>query len=110
MNQPKYPWSDGPEYVTQCPIRPGTSFKQKIVLSVEIGTLWWHAHSDWSRATVHGALIIHPRIKNDYPFPVPYAEVPIILGKFQYAEYMNIVVLTMYYFILLNYFHFVLLN
>ncbi|KAL7137822.1 hypothetical protein ABFS83_10G119300 [Erythranthe nasuta] len=48
---PRYPWSDGPEYITQCPIRPGSTFRQKIVLSDEVGTLWWHAHSDWSRAT-----------------------------------------------------------
>ena len=42
--------------------------------------MWWHAHSDWSRATVHGALIVYPRIKDDYPFPVPDEEVPIIIG------------------------------
>ncbi|XP_042006131.1 laccase-15-like [Salvia splendens] len=81
VKQPRYPWSDGPEYITQCPIRPGTNFSQKIVLSDEIGTMWWHAHSDWSRATVHGALIVYPRIKDDYPFPVPDEEVPIIIGE-----------------------------
>ncbi|KAG8369250.1 hypothetical protein BUALT_Bualt15G0132000 [Buddleja alternifolia] len=81
VKQPRYPWSDGPEYITQCPIRPGTRFSQKIVLSDEIGTLWWHAHSDWSRATVHGALIVYPKKRNDYPFPKPHAEVPIILGE-----------------------------
>lgn len=80
VKQPRYPWSDGPEYVTQCPIRPGAMFNQKIVLSDEIGTLWWHAHSDWSRATVHGVLVVYPRKKNDYPFPVPHAEIPIVLG------------------------------
>ncbi|KAL3640786.1 hypothetical protein CASFOL_015754 [Castilleja foliolosa] len=81
VKQLRYPWSDGPEYITQCPIRPGRSFNQKIVLSDEIGTLWWHAHSDWSRATVHGALIVYPTKKNDYPFPVPHKEIPIILGE-----------------------------
>ncbi|KAI3465036.1 hypothetical protein Pfo_021699 [Paulownia fortunei] len=81
VKQPRYPWSDGPEYITQCPIRPGATFNQKIVLSDEIGTLWWHAHSDWSRATVHGALIVYPTKKNDYPFPIPNAEIPIILGE-----------------------------
>ncbi|CAA3000243.1 Multicopper oxidase [Olea europaea subsp. europaea] len=81
VKMPRYPWSDGPEYVTQCPIRPGKKFSQKIVLSDEEGTLWWHAHSEWSRATVHGALIIHPEKKNDYPFPNPHAEVPIMLGE-----------------------------
>ncbi|CAI9777989.1 unnamed protein product [Fraxinus pennsylvanica] len=81
VKMPRYPWSDGPEFVTQCPIRPGTKFSQKIVLSDEEGTLWWHAHSEWSRATVHGALIIYPKKKNDYPFSKPHAEVPIILGE-----------------------------
>ncbi|KAI3459988.1 hypothetical protein Pfo_016651, partial [Paulownia fortunei] len=81
VKQPRYPWSDGPEYITQCPIRPGTRFSQKIVLSDEVGTLWWHAHSDWSRATVHGALIVYPKKGNGYPFPKPDAEVPIILGE-----------------------------
>ncbi|GFP79020.1 putative laccase-9 [Phtheirospermum japonicum] len=86
VKQPRYPWSDGPSYITQCPIQPGTQFSQKIVLSDEIGTLWWHAHSGWSRATVYGALIIYPRKKNDYPFPTPNAEIPIILGKFAYGQ------------------------
>ncbi|KAH6800241.1 laccase 14 [Perilla frutescens var. hirtella] len=81
VKQPRYPWSDGPEYITQCPIQPGSNFSQKIVLSDEIGTLWWHAHSDWSRATVHGALIVYPRQENDYPFPLPDAEIPIVLGE-----------------------------
>ncbi|XP_075518772.1 laccase-14-like [Primulina tabacum] len=81
VKQIRFPWSDGPEYITQCPIRPGTMFNQRIVLSDEIGTLWWHAHSDWSRATVHGALVVYPKIQNDYPFPTPYAQIPIILGE-----------------------------
>ncbi|XP_022880563.1 laccase-15-like [Olea europaea var. sylvestris] len=81
VKQPRYPWSDGPEFITQCPIQPGSKFSQKIILSDEIGTLWWHAHSDWSRATVHGAIIIYPKKKNNYTFPTPDAEVPIILGE-----------------------------
>ena len=80
MNQPRYPWSDGPEYITQCPIQSGQKFSQKIIFSSEEGTLWWHAHSDWSRATVYGAIIIHPKKGTSYPFPKPHAEVPIILG------------------------------
>ncbi|CAI9777991.1 unnamed protein product [Fraxinus pennsylvanica] len=81
VKMPRYPWSDGPEYVTQCPIRPGTKFSQRIVLSDEEGTLWWHAHSEWSRATVYGAIVIYPKKKNDYPFPKPHAEQLIILGE-----------------------------
>ena len=81
MKQPRYPWSDGPEYVTQCPIRPGEKFNQTILLSDEIGTLWWHAHSDWSRATVHGLLIVYPKRGDSYPFQQPDEEVPLVLGK-----------------------------
>ena len=77
---PRYPWTDGPEYITQCPIQPGSKFTQKIILSTEEGTLWWHAHSDWTRATVHGAIIIYPKNGTKYPFRKPNAEVPIILG------------------------------
>lgn len=80
MKQPRNPWSDGPAYITQCPIRPGTNFSQRIVLSDEIGTLWWHAHIEWSRATVYGALIVYPKEGDAYPFPKPSAEIPIILG------------------------------
>ncbi|RVX07095.1 putative laccase-1 [Vitis vinifera] len=63
VTMPRYPWTDGPEYITQCPIQPGSKFTQKIILSTEEGTLWWHAHSDWTRATVHGAIIIYPRME-----------------------------------------------
>lgn len=77
---PRYPWSDGPEFVTQCPISPGTRFSQRIVLSDEEGTLWWHAHSEWSRNSVYGALVILPPRAESYPFPKPHHEVPILLG------------------------------
>ncbi|KAJ9560678.1 hypothetical protein OSB04_005838 [Centaurea solstitialis] len=79
VKQPRYPWSDGPEFITQCPIKPGGNFSQKIILSDEEGTLWWHAHSDWSRATVHGLIVIFPKIGRPYPFRKPDAEFPIIL-------------------------------
>ncbi|KAL6316016.1 hypothetical protein AAG906_015432 [Vitis piasezkii] len=81
VTMPRYPWTDGPEYITQCPIQPGSKFTQKIILSTEEGTLWWHAHSDWTRATVHGAIIIYPKNGTKYPFHKPNAEVPIILGE-----------------------------
>ncbi|KAJ9675364.1 hypothetical protein PVL29_024345 [Vitis rotundifolia] len=81
VKMPRYPWTDGPEYITQCPIPPGSKFSQKIILSSEEGTLWWHAHSDWTRATVHGAIIVYPKNGTKYPFPKPNAEVPIIFGE-----------------------------
>jgi len=80
VKQPKYPWSDGPEYITQCPIQPGGKFSQRVIFSEEEGTLWWHAHSDWTRATVYGAIVIYHKKGTEYPFPAPHADVPIILG------------------------------
>uniref|UniRef100_A0A2K2C0Z1 Laccase n=1 Tax=Populus trichocarpa TaxID=3694 RepID=A0A2K2C0Z1_POPTR len=72
--QVRNPWSDGPEYITQCPIQPGRRFNYKITLTTEEGTIWWHAHNSWARATVHGALIIYPKHGSHYPFPKPHAE------------------------------------
>nr|XP_023922649.1 laccase-15-like isoform X1 [Quercus suber]XP_023922656.1 laccase-15-like isoform X2 [Quercus suber] len=90
VKQPRYPWSDGPEYITQCPIQPGQKFSQRIIFSSEEGTLWWHAHSDWTRATVYGAIIIHPKKGTSYPFPKPHAEVPIILGEWWKKDIMEL--------------------
>ncbi|THF97000.1 hypothetical protein TEA_027097 [Camellia sinensis var. sinensis] len=77
---PRNPWSDGPEYVTQCAIQPGTNFTYKVIFSDEEGTLWWHAHSDWTQSSVHGAIIIMPAQGTTYPFPQPDAEKVIVLG------------------------------
>ena len=73
-------WSDGPEYITQCPILPGNNYTYRFNITGQEGTLWWHAHSSWLRATVYGALIIRPRLGNTYPFTTPDEEVPILLG------------------------------
>ncbi|CAN0903902.1 LAC3 [Linum grandiflorum] len=75
------PWADGPEYVTQCPIQPGGTYTYRFTIQNQEGTLWWHAHSKWLRATVHGALIIHPKKGSSYPFPMPKKEFPLILGE-----------------------------
>ncbi|KAJ4761514.1 Laccase [Rhynchospora pubera] len=79
--QPRDPWSDGPEYITQCPIKPGGNFTQQIQISEEEGTLWWHAHSDFDRTTVHGAIVIYPKLNTTYPFPEPQEEFILILGE-----------------------------
>ncbi|CAN6233438.1 unnamed protein product [Urochloa humidicola] len=81
VDQPRNPWFDGPEYITQCPIQPGANFTYRIIFSEEEGTLWWHAHSDFDRATVHGAIVIHPKRGSSYPYPKPHKEMPIILGE-----------------------------
>lgn len=44
------------------------------------GTLWWHAHVLWLRATVHGAIVILPKPGLPYPFPKPHREEVIVLG------------------------------
>ncbi|XP_073284735.1 laccase-15-like [Primulina huaijiensis] len=90
VKQPRNPWTDGPEYVTQCPIQPGNKFSQRVIFSTEEGTLWWHAHSDWSRATVHGAIIIYPKQGTSYPFHRPVAEIPIILGEWWKKDIMKV--------------------
>lgn len=83
-------WADGPEYVTQCPICPGQSYTYKFKITKQEGTLWWHAHVSWLRATVYGALIIRPRFGRSYPFPKPYKEVPILLGEWWDANVINV--------------------
>ncbi|MQL82217.1 hypothetical protein Taro_014674 [Colocasia esculenta] len=82
VKQPRNPWSDGPAYITQCPIKPGASFTYRIVFSTEEGTLWWHAHSDWARATVHGAIVVYPELGGAaFPFPRPHQHFLIVLGE-----------------------------
>ncbi|KAL6144082.1 hypothetical protein ACLB2K_054777 [Fragaria x ananassa] len=80
VKQPRNPWFDGPEYVTQCPILPGTNFTYQVQLSTEEGTLWWHAHSDWTRASVHGAIVVLPALGTTFPFPEPDEEEIIVFG------------------------------
>lgn len=79
--QLRTPWADGPSMVTQCPIQPNSSYIYRFNVTGQEGTLWWHAHSSFLRATVYGAFIIRPRNGNAYPFPMPDQEVPIVLGE-----------------------------
>ncbi|XP_078160284.1 laccase-3-like [Carex rostrata] len=74
-------WADGPDYITQCPIVPGATYVYKFTIINQEGTLWWHAHALWLRATVHGALIVYPKLGKPYPFDKPQREYPIILGE-----------------------------
>ncbi|KAE8692878.1 Laccase-12 [Hibiscus syriacus] len=83
-------WADGPDMVTQCPIRPGTKYTYKFKIIRQEGTLWWHGHISTIRATVYGALIIRPRVGNPYPFQKPYREVPIVLGEWWNANVMDV--------------------
>ncbi|KAF7833805.1 laccase-3-like [Senna tora] len=75
------PWADGPSYVTQCPIQPGGSYTYRFTITKQEGTLWWHAHTGFLRATVYGAFIIYPRLGSPYPFSMPKREVTMLLGE-----------------------------
>lgn len=84
-------WADGPEFVTQCPIRPGGSYIYKFKITGQEGTLWWHAHSSWLRATVYGALIIYPKRGTAYPYTVPDKQFPIVLGQWWNSNPIDVV-------------------
>lgn len=91
IRQLRTAWADGPEFVTQCPIRPGGSYTYRFTIEGQVGTLWWHAHSSWLRATVYGALIIHPKSNHSYPFPEPKREAAVILGEWWNANPIDVV-------------------
>ncbi|KAL5550085.1 hypothetical protein UlMin_000261 [Ulmus minor] len=74
-------WSDGPAYITQCPIQPGQNFVYNFTITGQRGTLLWHAHILWLRATVHGALVILPKLGVPYPFPKPHKEIVVVLAE-----------------------------
>jgi laccase len=74
-------WSDGPAYITQCPIQTGQSYVYNFTITGQRGTLFWHAHVSWLRATLYGPIIILPKLGMPYPFPKPYREVPVIFGE-----------------------------
>ncbi|PON62398.1 Copper-resistance protein [Parasponia andersonii] len=79
-------WADGPAYVTQCPIQTGQSYVYNFTIIGQRGTLFWHAHISWLRATVYGPIIILPKLGIPYPFTEPRKEVPIIFGEWWNAD------------------------
>ncbi|CAL4973199.1 unnamed protein product [Urochloa decumbens] len=79
-------WADGPAYITQCPIQTGQSYVYNYTITGQRGTLWWHAHISWLRATVYGPMAILPKLGVPYPFPAPYKEVPVIFGEWWQAD------------------------
>ncbi|KAJ4751223.1 Laccase [Rhynchospora pubera] len=91
MFQRLTPWSDGPDMITQCPIQPGNRYTYRYNVTDQEGTLWWHAHVSYLRATAHGALIIRPRhgVKA-YPFTRPDKEETIILGEWWNANVVDV--------------------
>ncbi|KAK6922702.1 Multicopper oxidase, type 1 [Dillenia turbinata] len=81
LKQYRNGWADGPAYITQCPIKTGNSYIYDFNITGQRGSLWWHAHILWLRATVHGAIVILPPQGTPFPFPQPNQEFNIILGE-----------------------------
>jgi laccase len=79
-------WADGPAYITQCPMQTGQSYLYNFTITGQRGTLWWHAHISWLRATVYGAIIVLPKHGVPYPFAAPHKEVPMIFGEWWKAD------------------------
>ncbi|XP_022143936.1 laccase-11 [Momordica charantia] len=91
LKQQRNGWADGPAYITQCPIKTGNSYTYDITVTGQRGTLWWHAHILWLRATVYGAFVIMPKLQTPFPFPQPYFEANIILGEWWNSDIETIV-------------------
>ncbi|PUZ68132.1 hypothetical protein GQ55_2G000900 [Panicum hallii var. hallii] len=84
-------WADGPNMVSQCPIRPaGGRYTYRFNVTGQEGTLWWHAHVSFLRATVYGALLLRPPPGARYPFPMPHREATILLGEWWNASVVDI--------------------
>ncbi|KAL4556939.1 hypothetical protein LXL04_035106 [Taraxacum kok-saghyz] len=91
VRQMRTAWADGPEFITQCPIRPGGSYTYRFIISGQEGTLWWHAHSSWLRATVYGAIVIRPKEGDSYPFAKPKGDSVIILAEWWNANPVDVI-------------------
>ncbi|GLJ52166.1 hypothetical protein SUGI_1109620 [Cryptomeria japonica] len=55
------------------------------------GTLWWHGHASWLRATVYGAIVIYPKKGTSYPFPPPTGQVTILLGEWWNSNPIDVI-------------------
>nr|GMD58822.1 laccase-11-like [Ipomoea batatas] len=86
LKQYRNGWADGPAYITQCPIKTGNSYVYDFNVTGQRGTLWWHAHILWLRATVYGAIVIMPQQGTPFPFPQPDREEVIVLGEWWNAD------------------------
>ncbi|XP_057970809.1 laccase-17-like [Malania oleifera] len=84
-------WADGPAYITQCPIQTGQTYVYNFTITGQRGTLFWHAHVSWLRATLYGPIVILPKHRVGYPFPQPFKEVPIIFGEWWNADTETII-------------------
>jgi laccase len=75
-------WADGTAYISQCPLGFGETFTHRFRVTGQTGTILWHAHITWLRATLYGPLIIRPRDNQPYPWdPQPVSSIPILVGE-----------------------------
>ena len=74
-------YQDGPAYITQCPIAEGKSQVYQFTVDGQRGTFFYHAHITFLRATVHGALIVHPKTCLPPTYGDVAEEIPVIIGK-----------------------------
>lgn len=51
-----------------------SNFTYEVIFLDEEEILWWHAHSDWTWHSVHGAIVILPKEETGYPFQHPDGE------------------------------------
>ncbi|PIN05100.1 Multicopper oxidase [Handroanthus impetiginosus] len=86
LKQYRNGWADGRAYITQCPIQTGNSYVYDFNVTEQRGTLWWHAHILWLRATVYGAIVVMPKQGTPFPFPKPDREEVILLGEWWNAD------------------------
>lgn len=89
-------WADGPAYITQCPIKTNNSYVYRFKIIDQRGTLLWHAHFSWLRATVYGAFIIQKKTNAAYPFhQKPGKSVgelpPVLLGEWWNANVIDVI-------------------
>ncbi|CAA0832419.1 Laccase-1 [Striga hermonthica] len=86
VKQVRTGWADGPAYITQCPIGAGKSYVYKFSVASHRGTLWWHAHFSWQRASVYGAFIVYPRMPFPFSLKPDHHLPPIIFGEWWNAD------------------------
>eukprot|EP01018_Ginkgo_biloba_P040823 Gb_14614 [translate_table: standard] len=91
IRQLRSAWADGPAYVTQCPIQTGQSYIYNFTITGQRGTLRWHAHISWLRASIYGPIIIYPKKHASYPFPKPHQEIPILFGEWWNANTEDVI-------------------
>ncbi|KAE8696199.1 Laccase-22 [Hibiscus syriacus] len=91
LKQYRNGWADGPAYITQCPIQTGNSYGYDFNVTGQRGTLWWHAHILWLRATVYGAIVIMPKPGTPFPFTKPNMEQIVVLGEWWHTDVEEIV-------------------